>query len=112
MKVAFYDAKAYDMPSFEHYGSMHGMTFKFLETKLNEDTADLARGCDAVCVFVNDTVNAAVIEKLYDQGIRLVALRSIQSSPACTFSIALSSTDGGSLLRTTPFKPCTTTWSR
>ncbi len=76
MKVAFYDAKAYDMPSFEHYGSLHGMTFKFLETKLNEDTADLARGCDAVCVFVNDTVNAAVIEKLYDQGIRLVALRS------------------------------------
>ena len=37
---------------------------------------ELARGCDAVCVFVNDTVNAAVIDKLYEYGVRLVALRS------------------------------------
>ena len=34
------------------------------ETKLNEDTAELAKGCEAVCVFVNDTVNAAVIDRL------------------------------------------------
>ena len=60
--VAFFDAKAYDKPSFEHYGSEHDMQFRFLETKLNEDTVELAKGCDAVCVFVNDTVNAAVIE--------------------------------------------------
>ena len=65
IKVAFYDAKAYDRPSFEHYGSMHNIRFRYLETKLNEDTADLARGCSAVCVFVNDDVNAAVIDKLY-----------------------------------------------
>ena len=75
-KIAFYDAKAYDKPSFEHYGSVHGLEFKFLETKLNEDTVELAKGCDAVCVFVNDTVNAAVIEKLYEYGVKLVALRS------------------------------------
>ena len=62
IKVAFFDAKAYDKPSFEHYGSKHDMQFRFLETKLNEDTVELARGCDAVCVFVNDTVNAAVID--------------------------------------------------
>ena len=37
---------------------------------------DLARGCDAVCVFVNDTVNAAVIDRLYEYGVRLIALRS------------------------------------
>ena len=42
-KIAFYDAKAYDKPSFEHYGTAHGLEFKFLETKLNEDTAELAR---------------------------------------------------------------------
>ena len=76
IKVAFFDAKAYDRPSFEHYGSQHDLQFRFLETKLNEDTADLAQGCDAVCVFVNDTVNAAVIDKLYGYGIRLIALRS------------------------------------
>ena len=37
---------------------------------------ELARGCDAVCVFVNDTVNAAVIERLHDLGVKLIALRS------------------------------------
>ena len=57
-------------------GILHDMQFRFLETKLNEDTVDLARGCDAVCVFVNDTVNAAVIEKLYEYGVKLIALRS------------------------------------
>ena len=76
IKVVLYDAKAYDRPSFEHYGKMHDMQFRFLETKLNEDTVELARGCDAVCVFVNDTVNAKVIDRLYEMGIKMVALRS------------------------------------
>ena len=76
IKVAFYDAKAYDKPSFEYYGGQNDVQFRFLETKLNEDTVDLARGCDAVCVFVNDTVNAAVIDKLYEYGVRIIALRS------------------------------------
>ena len=74
--VAFFDAKDYDKPSFEQYGNLHGIRFRYLETKLNEDTVDLAKGCDAVCVFVNDTVSAAVIDRLYALGIRLIALRS------------------------------------
>lgn len=76
IKVAFYDTKEYDKPSFEKYGKLHEIHFRFLETKLNEDTVDLARNCDAVCVFVNDTVNAAVIGKLQEYGIKLIALRS------------------------------------
>ena len=76
IKVAFFDAKAYDKPSFDRYGSLQDVRFKYLETKLNEDTVDLARGCDAVCVFVNDTVNAAVIDRLYEYDVRLIALRS------------------------------------
>ena len=76
MKVAFFDTKPYDMPSFEKYGAQKGMEFKFYETKLNEDTAPLADGCEAVCVFVNDTVNAAVIDRLYAGGVKLIALRS------------------------------------
>ena len=76
IQVAFYDTRLYDMPSFERYGAPARIQFKFLETKLNEDTVELARGCDAVCVFVNDTVNAAVIQKLYEYGIQLIALRS------------------------------------
>lgn len=76
IRVAFFDAKAYDKPSFERVGMEHDIHFRFLETKLNEDTVELAKGCDAVCVFVNDTVNAAVIDRLYAYGVRLIALRS------------------------------------
>ena len=76
IKVAFFDAKAYDRPSFERYGGERGVQFRFLETKLNEDTVELARGCEAVCVFVNDTVNSTVIDRLYAMGVKLVALRS------------------------------------
>ena len=68
MKIAFFDTKSYDKPSFEKFGGEYGITFKFFETKLNEDTADLAQGFDAVCVFVNDTVNAAVIDRCKDGG--------------------------------------------
>ena len=75
MKVAFYDTKPYDRPSFEAQGEAHGIRFKFFETRLNEDTATLAKGCDAVCVFVNDNVNAAVIDLLSEMGIRVLLLR-------------------------------------
>ena len=76
IKVAFFDAKSYDKPFFERYGSIHDMQFMFLETKLNEDTVALAKGSDAVCVFVNDTVNTAVIDTLFEYRVRLIALRS------------------------------------
>ncbi len=76
IRVAFFDAKAYDKPSFEHFGKLHGISFRFLETKLNEDTVALAKDSDAVCVFVNDTVNATVITRLYEYGVKMIALRS------------------------------------
>ena len=76
IKVAFYDAKEYDKTSFEKYGAQHDMQFRFFETKLNEDTVDLSKSSDAVCVFVNDSVTAEVIEKLYEYGVRILALRS------------------------------------
>ncbi len=75
MKLAFFDAKPYDKPSFDRYADQHGIKIKYFETKLNEDTADLAHGYDAVCVFVNDTVNAAVIDRLCAHGVKTVALR-------------------------------------
>lgn len=75
MKIAFFDAKPYDRPSFDRYGDEKGIVFKYYETRLNEDTVDLAKGCDGVCVFVNDTVNAAVIDRLYELGIKVLALR-------------------------------------
>ena len=75
MKIAFFDAKPYDKPSFDRFGAENGIKFKYFETKLNEDTVSLAKGYDGVCVFVNDNVNAAVIDRLYEMGIRAIALR-------------------------------------
>ena len=75
MKIAFFDTKAYDKESFENAASLSGITFKYFETKLSEDTVDLAAGYDAVCVFVNDTVNATVIDRLTELGVKAVALR-------------------------------------
>lgn len=75
MKIAFFDAKPYDKPSFEKYGNEYGVKFKYFETKLNEDTVDLAQGYDGVCAFVNDTVNAAVIDRLADMEVKVLALR-------------------------------------
>ena len=75
MKIAFFDAKPYDKPSFDRCAEANGIEIKYFETKLNEDTVGLAVGSDAVCVFVNDIVNAAVIDKLCDIGVEVVALR-------------------------------------
>ena len=75
MKIAFFDTKNYDRPSFDKYGEEADVKFKYFETKLTEDTASLAAGCDGVCVFVNDTVNAAVIDKLVEMGVKMIALR-------------------------------------
>lgn len=75
MKFAFFDTKPFDKPSFELYGKQNDIKFKYYDTKLNEDTAELAKGCDGVCVFVNDDVNAKVIDRLYELGVKLIALR-------------------------------------
>ena len=75
MKIAFFDTKPYDKTAFDKYGEEYGVQFKYFETKLTEDTADLARGYDGVCVFVNDTVDKPVIDKLVSLGIRILALR-------------------------------------
>lgn len=75
MKLAFFDAKSYDMPGFDAAAKDTGLEIKYFETRLNEDTVSLAAGFDAVCVFVNDNVNAAVVEKLHHYGVKIIALR-------------------------------------
>ena len=50
--------------------------FSFVETPLREDTAAVAHGYPAVCPFVDDTLNSAVLEALAQGGTRVLALRS------------------------------------
>lgn len=75
MKVAVFDTKSYDKQSLEQYQNMEDIVFKFFEAKLTADTARLAKGYDAVCVFVNDTVDDKVIAKLAKYGVKTIALR-------------------------------------
>lgn len=75
MKIAFFDSKPYDKPSFDRYSAEKGISLKYFETKLNEDTVYLATGFDGVCVFVNDDINSRVIDKLCEMGVGVIALR-------------------------------------
>ncbi|KAJ4594812.1 hypothetical protein HRR84_006086 [Exophiala dermatitidis] len=77
MKVVVFSTHDYDQVSLESANRQQGFNieFDFHDVILNEKTAVLATGCDAVCVFVNDQVDAPVLEKLAKAGIKLVTLR-------------------------------------
>ena len=49
---------------------------KLLETRLSPDTVELAKGCEAVSIFVNDDASAVVLEKLKENGVKFLVLRS------------------------------------
>ena len=73
-RIAFYDTKKYDEEYFEKV-EHPGITFKYLENKLNSDTVELARGCDGVCAFVHDVIDEETIDKLVNYNIGIVAMR-------------------------------------
>ena len=75
MKIAFFDTKSYDQEVFEPKLKANKMRYKFYDTRLDEDDVVLAKGFDAVCVFVNDVVNKTVIDQLAEFGIKIIALR-------------------------------------
>ncbi|MBQ9885552.1 MAG: 2-hydroxyacid dehydrogenase [Lachnospiraceae bacterium] len=76
MKIAFYGTKPYDRMFFEPLSKEYGYEVRFIEELLNEHSIIMAQGCDAVCVFVNDEVNADIIDRLYEMGIKAILLRS------------------------------------
>jgi D-lactate dehydrogenase len=74
MKVAVFSARNYDR-EFLTAANVSRHDLYFFEPHLSKETAGLAAGFDAVCVFVNDRVDAAVIAQLSVFGVRLIALR-------------------------------------
>lgn len=72
--VAFFDTKSYDKESFTKFAS-EDINIRFFENKLNADTVSMAACCDAVCAFVNDSIDKQVIETLEKFGVGLVAMR-------------------------------------
>lgn len=73
MKIAFFSSKSYDKQYFEAQQSGHELCF--YETALNQNTAALGKGFDAVCAFVNDQLDAATLQILNQYNIKLVLLR-------------------------------------
>ncbi len=76
MKIACFDTHSYDRESFEAANVQFQHQITFFEPRLTLETAPLAKGYDAVCSFVNDKVDEAVLSILSGAGTRLVALRS------------------------------------
>lgn len=73
MKIAFFSTKPYDKEFFEKHNQTNTLTF--YEVPLNESSVRLAEGFDAICVFVNDKVNASIIKQMAQLGVKLIALR-------------------------------------
>jgi D-lactate dehydrogenase len=75
MRIAFFSTQSYDQESFESQLDNQAHEITYLKTSLNHHTAKLAEGCEAVCLFVNDTADAQVLQKLHELGVRYLALR-------------------------------------
>jgi len=76
MRIAVFSAKPYDRRFLEAANADAGHDLVFYETQLQPNTTVLADGFPAVCAFVNDVLNAEVLEALTQHGTRLIALRS------------------------------------
>jgi D-lactate dehydrogenase len=75
MRVAIFSTKPYDRAALDA-ANAHGLhSPTYFEPRLDVTTASLAKGFAAVCVFVNDRVDAAAIRILADGGTRVIALR-------------------------------------
>ena len=75
IKVAFFDAKSYDEVSFNKTNADYGFDIRYYQEHLNLKTVPLAKGADVVGIFVNADCNAAVIDELIKNGVKLIALR-------------------------------------
>ncbi|MDD4462350.1 MAG: 2-hydroxyacid dehydrogenase [Eubacteriales bacterium] len=74
-KIAFFDSKPYDRLWMDRLKDAYEFHITYFESRLNHDTVKLADGFDAVVAFVNDTIDATVIESLHQSGIEVIALR-------------------------------------
>lgn len=75
MRIHVFSSKAYDRRALDDANRGHGHDLQYLEPRLTRQTVSLARECDAVCVFVNDELDAGVLIMLHKQGVRHIALR-------------------------------------
>ncbi|WP_343208949.1 2-hydroxyacid dehydrogenase [Anaerolentibacter hominis] len=76
MEIAFYSTKEYDKKWFEPLSKEYGYEIRFIESALTLRSIYAAKGCDAVCVFVNDKVTAELVDQMCEMGVKALLLRS------------------------------------
>ena len=74
-RIVFFGAKSYDRESFDKVNEKFGFELKYFKAHPTLDNVSLTQGATAVCVFVNDPVNADIVRAMADHGIKLIALR-------------------------------------
>jgi D-lactate dehydrogenase len=75
MDIAVFSAKPYDREYLNTANAAHGHRLQYFDVPLDAETAGLAAGHGAVCIFVNDRADADVLQALKRGGTNLVALR-------------------------------------
>ena len=79
MKIAFFGSQPYDRRFFDEALPLQpdagSIELVYHNALLCADTAVLAQGADAVCVFVNDVLDAPVLAALHGYGVRAILLR-------------------------------------
>ncbi len=100
MKIAFFSTKSYDRDFFDRYVTTHEIIY--FDAQLNQQTVNLAAGCTAVCVFVNDKLSAHVISELKKAGVQLIALRCAGFN---NVDLAAAKENGISVVRVPAYSP-------
>lgn len=75
MKITFFSAQPYDKIFFNQQNEQFGFELEYFETHLGPHIVEAISHTDAVCVFVNDKVNAEVMQVLATKGVKIIALR-------------------------------------
>jgi D-lactate dehydrogenase len=102
MKIAIFYAKPYEKRSFEAANAQERHELAWFPEPLNERTAPLARGFDAVCIFVNDRCDASAIEELAKGGVKLILCRSAGYNQV---DLAAAKANGMTVMRVPAYSP-------
>ncbi|KAK9236271.1 hypothetical protein V1525DRAFT_457812 [Lipomyces kononenkoae] len=76
MEIAVFSSKKYDTKYLRPAIEAKGHQPHFLQSRLDDETLQLAEGYAAICIFVNDSLTARGIESLSKKGLKYVLLRS------------------------------------
>ena len=75
MTITVFSTKRWVRDALDEANRRYAYQIRYLEARLEKETAALAEGSEAVCIFVNDNADRATIEALAERGVKMIALR-------------------------------------